>query len=85
MKKITLHQVGETFEHLHNSEIEVEVSSTWNEGFEFKLGHFGKDKLPNGGPKSPTFLELVNALAFQACINYPNSDFAIWYADLPNA
>jgi len=84
MKKIELQQVGEVLERLYDSEIEVEISSIWNDGFEFKLGHFGKEKKSNGGSKLPTFLAAVNAIAFQACVNYPDSVFAIWYADLPN-
>lgn len=86
MTLFKIEQVGEVLRRLYDSEINVELSSFWDTGYQWRLGDYA-----NGYPEIepiPKQLEAcclesaITGLAFAAQREYPESDFAKWYNSL---
>ena len=73
-------QVGEVLQRLYNSEINIELSSFWDSGFDYKLGDTlnGFSEVPQK-ILSTSIINTIDAIAFAAVNQYPDSDFAKWY------
>lgn len=63
-----------TLQELYDSEINFQVSTFWDGGFDWHLGDEANGILDSGN--SPTFLDAVEDLKHSAIKNFPESTFA---------
>lgn len=79
-------QVGEVLQRLYNSEIDIQLSSEYSEGFTVGMkAHPKSDIHVVNGPKSKSIISTIDAIAFQAAVHYQSSEFAKWYRSIDNA
>ena len=90
-------QVGEILRRLYDSEINIEISSFWDGGYDFRIGdtangfkQIGPRNIERTSPSSVgehvygstgAVCDMIAHLAFHAAEFYPESDFAIWYKE----
>lgn len=88
-------QVGEILRRLYDSEINIEISSFWDGGYDFRIGdtangfkQIGPRNIERTSANSVAeyiygstgvVCDMITHLAFHAAEFYPESDFAIWY------
>jgi len=91
MIHFTSSQVGEVLQRLHDSEINLMLSTFWNDGFDFDFGSL----LNNSGnanfratfnflnQEKPTKIETAISIFAQSAVKrFPNSEFSKWYNTL---
>lgn len=93
-------QVGGILRRLYDSEINLEISSFWDGGYDFRIGDHAngfKEIDPQSDertePKSVAefvygstgvVCDMITRLAFHAANLYPESEFAEWYKEQQN-
>lgn len=81
-----IEQVGEVLLRIYDSEINIELSSFWDGGYQWLLGDkangYPEIEYVPPHPEINSVVDAITGLAFAAAREYPDSDFAEWYSQI---
>jgi hypothetical protein len=78
----TSSQVGEVLQRLYNSEIDINISSEYAEGFTASVSIHQKPEQKTVAASSKGVINVIDGIAFAAARDFPQSDFAKWYNNI---